>query len=332
MIFDPPPKSRRRVVTRLILPGLVIAVVTIAAVVSAAGEETRLELECLESIRSQADQLAISGTSLADVMSRLDEVDRDEFTTVFDGVSSDLDEAQIFVGEEPPTDSLTPVWALYRQAVDAWDEGVRGLSSAILQAADDPDDITVINSTSDSLALLRAGDALFRDLKEEFQREEIPEPVAPPPDVSMSPADAGLVSQSTAYVAAARRSSSQLGLRPGLRVSQIISEPDWDINVEGQPVVPATETIAFSAVVTNSGNVASEPESLTMELTGGAEPVVANAEVPGLEPGEQTTVEFSPLEVIPDNLYQVRVTLELGNPDSDMTDNELRVQFTVSSE
>ncbi|MFP3883557.1 MAG: hypothetical protein ACLFWH_14750 [Actinomycetota bacterium] len=318
--------------TRLILPGLVIAVVTIAAVVSAAGEETRLELEYLESIRSQADQLAVSGTSLADVMSRLDEVDRDEFTTVFNGVGSDLDEAQIFAGEGPPTDSLIPVWALYRQALNAWDEGVRGLSSAILQAADDPDDITVINTTSDSLALLRAGDALFQDLKNEFQREEIPEPVAPPPDVSMSPTDAGLVSRSTSYVAAARRSTSQLGLRPELRVSQVVSDPAWQMNVEEQPVVPETETIAFSAVITNSGNVASEPESLTMELTGGAEPVVANAEVPALEAGEQTAVEFSPLEVIPDTLYEVRVTLELGNPDADMTDNELRVQFTVSSE
>ena len=332
MIFDAPPKSRRRVVTRLILPVLVIAVVTIAAVVSAAGEETRLELEYLESIRSQAEQLAISGISLANVMSRLDEVGRDEFTTVFNGVGGDLDEAQIFVGEVPPTDSLIPVWALYRQAVNAWDEGVRGLSSAILRAADDLDDITVINATSDSLALLRAGDALFEDLKVEFRREEIPEPVAPPPDVVMSPTDAGLVSQSTAYVAAARRSTSQLGLRPGLRVSQVISEPDWDINVEGRPVVPATETITFSAVITNSGNVASEPESLTMELTGGAEPVVANAEVPALDAGGQTTIEFSPLEVIPDTLYEVRVSLELGNPDADMTDNELRVQFTVNPE
>lgn len=319
--------------TRFILPALVIAVVTIAAVVSAVGEETRLELEYLESIRSQAEQLAINGRSLADVMVRLDKVDRDEFTTVFNGVGGVLDEAQIFVGEEPPpTDSLIPVWALYRQALNAWDEGVRGLSSSILRAADDPDDMTVINATSDSLALLRAGDALFQDLKEEFEREEIPEPVAPPSDVVMSPTDAGLASQSTSYVAAARRSTSQLGLRPGLRVSQVVSNPSWQIDIEGQPVVPQTETIAFSAVITNSGNVASEPESLTMELTGGAEPVVATAEVAALQPGEQTTIEFSPLEVIPDTLYEVRVTLELGNPDADMTDNERRAQFTVSSE
>lgn len=331
MIFDPPPKSRRRLITRLILPAVVIAAVTIAAVVSAAGEETRLELEYLQSIQDQAEQLARSGTSLADVMSRLDEVDRDEFTTVFDAVGADLDEAQVFVAEEPPTDSLRPVRALYRQAVTAWDDGARGVSSAILRAADDPDDIAVINDTSDSLAKLRAGDSLFQDLKREFEREETPEPVTPPVDVRMSPSDSGLVSLSTSYIAAARRSTAELGLRPGLRMSQVISDPDWDINVEGQPVVPATETVAISAVVTNSGNVASEPESVTMELEGGAEPIVANAEVPALQPGGQTTIEFEPLEVIPDTLYEVRVFLELGTPDSDMTDNERRVQFTVAA-
>lgn len=331
MIFDAPPKSRRRVVTRFILPVLVIAAVTVAAVVSAAGEETRLELQYLDSIRNQAEELARSGTSIADVMARIGEIDRDEFTTVIAGVESNLEENRVFVDEEPPTDSLIPVWALYRQAVTAWDAGVRGLSQAVLRAADDPDDVTVINNTADSLASLRAGDALFQDLKTEFQREEIPEPVSPLIDVVMSPTDAGLVSQATSYVAAVRRSTAQLGLRPGLRISQIASDPAWQVNVENQVVVPATETVGFSVVVTNSGNVASEPESMTMELNGGAEPIVATAEVPALQPGGQTTIQYEPIELLPETLYDVRVALQLSNPDADMTDNELRVQFTVAA-
>lgn len=318
--------------TRYLLPALVVAAVTVAAVVSAAGEETRTELEYLESIRTHAEKLAPRGNSIADVMSRLDEIERDEFTTVFDSMEAELEEARSFVSEEPPTDSLIPVWALYRQAVSAWHEGVRGLSEAILQAADDLEDVTVTNSTADALGSLCVGDALFQDLKAEFQREEIPKPVSPPMDVVLCPTEAGLVSQSASYVNTVRRSTAQLGLRPGLRVSQVVSDPSWDINVEDQAVVPATETIAFSAVITNTGNVASKPESVTMEFTGGEEPIVATAAVPPLEPRGQTTIQFDPLEVVPDTLYEVLVKLELSNPDSDMTDNEKRVQFTVNTE
>lgn len=320
-------------VTRFLLPALAVAAVVIAAVVSAAGEETRVELEYLGSIRGQAEQLALSGTSVADVMSRVDQIGRDEFTTVFSAVGADLDEAQAFVGEEPPTDSLIPVWALYRQAVTAWDRGTRGLAQAILQAADDPDDMTAIDSTVDAIADLRAGDTLSQDMKAEFAREEIPDPVAPPVDVVFSPSDGGLGSISRSYVVAARRSTSQLGLHPGLAMSQVVSDPGWDVNVEGETVVPATDTVAFAAVITNSGNVASEPESATMEVTVGTEDplAVATEEVPALQPDGQTTVEFEPLELDPDIVYEVRVALELSNPDSDLTDNERTVEFTISA-
>lgn len=316
---------------RFLWPALIVTAVIVAVVVSSAGEETRQELEYLEAIRVQAEELARSGTSIADVMTRVDEIDRDEFTTVFEGVGSDLDAALEFVGEEPPVDSLIPVWALYRQAVQAWDRGVAGLSTAILQAADDPDDITVTNATADALAELRAGDALYQDLQVEFEREEIPAPVSPLVTVRMSPTDMGLSSQAVSYVAAARRSTAGLGLRPGLRLSQVVSDPQWQMNVDNQAVVPATETVVVSAVITNAGNVASQLESVTMTLEGGPDPVVAQAEVPPLQPDGQTTIAFPELEVVPDTLYEVRVELQLSNPDSDMTDNALRVQFTVTA-
>lgn len=318
-------------VARIFWPTLILAALVVAAVVSAAGEETRVQLGYLDEIRTQAVDLARSGTSIAEIMSRVDEVDREEFTTVFESAAADLDVALEFVADQPPTDALIPVWALYRQTVQAWARGVDGLATAILQAADDPDDVAVINATGDALADLRSGDVLFRDLRAEFERDEIPEPVSPPVAVRLSPTDSGLLSQSVSYVAAARRSTSGLGLRAGLRVSQLVSDPAWQVNVDEQPVIPATETVAFSAVITNAGNIASQPESLIMELTGGAEPVVSVMEVPPLQPGGQTTIEFAPVEVLPETLYEVDVELELSNPDSDLTDNQLRVQFTVNS-
>jgi hypothetical protein len=320
------------VVARFLWPLLISVAVIIAVVVSSAGDETRTKLEYLDAIGSQAQSLARSGAILEDVMNRVDQIDREEFTTVLDGVKEDIDAAVDFVAEEPPTRSLVPVWALYRQAVQAWERGVDGLAFSILQAADDPQDDTIVNAVGEALADLRAGDRLFEDLQVEFQREEIPDPASPLVVVQMSPSDTGLFSQSVSYVAAARRSTTGLGLRPGLKVSQVVSEPAWEVNVEDQAVIPATDTVGFSAVITNSGNVASEPESVRLQLSdGGPEPVLATvAEVPILAPGGQTTIQFDPVEVTPDTLYEVLVVLDLTHPDADMTDNEIRVQFTVT--
>jgi hypothetical protein len=163
-----------------------------------------------------------------------------------------------------------------------------------------------------------------------LEREEIPDPVSPLVDVHLAPADGGLLSLSASYVAAARASTNGLGLRPGLQVSQVVTDPSWQINVDGQPVVPASETIGFSVVVTNSGNVESTPETLAMTLTGGAEPILAQVEVPALSPDGQATVEFDPVAVEPDVLYEILIELIVNGLDSDLTDNTLRAQFTVN--
>lgn len=312
------------------MPLLIAGVVIVAAVVTASGEETRTELDYLDEIRTQATELARSGAALRDLMPRVREIDREEFVTVFDGVQADLDVAMEFVGEEPPTDSLIPVWALYRQTVQSWEAGVGLLASAMLRAADNPQDTLAVNDIADALGDIRTGDNLFQDLEVEFERREIPSPVSPLATVRLFPGEGGLVSLSASYVAAAQASTNGLGLRPGLQVTQVVSDPAWQVNVDDQTIVPATDTIALSVVVTNVGNIASEPESLKMQLAGGEEPVLAEAAVPPLEPDGQTTVAFDAIEVIPDTLYEVEVELVLTNPDSDLTDNTLRVQFTVN--
>ena len=160
MIFDPPAKSRRRVVGRLLWPILIAVALVLAVVVTTAGQETRSELEYLDQIREQAMDLSRSGASIQEVMPRLREIGRDEFTTVFTAVEEDLAVATAFVAEEPPLDTLIPIWALYRQAVEAWSSGVSGLGDSVLFAADNPSDTVIANLVGDGLADLRAGDAL----------------------------------------------------------------------------------------------------------------------------------------------------------------------------
>jgi len=315
---------------RFVWPVLIVAAIVLAVVVTAAGEQTRAELGYLDEIRTQAIDLSRSGAALRDLMPKVRTIDRDEYTTVFDSIGANLDVGLAFVTDRPPTDTLVPIWVMYRQVLMTWQSGVDGLSTAILQAADNPEDVGAETDIADALAALRAGDNLYAEFQAEFDLEGVPDPVNPLVDVSLSPADADVLSLASSYAAAAQSSTSSLGLRPGLRVSQIVSDPAWQINVDGQPVVPNTSSIGFSTVITNTGNVASKPGSVELQLTDGVDTLMVQAEVPALQPSGQTTVVFDPMEVQADTLYEVSVTLVDVALDNDLDDNSLRIQFTVN--
>lgn len=330
VIFDPPPKSRRG---RYLWPILIVTAVILAVVVTAAGQETRAEIEYLEDMRLQATELARDGSTMTDVMAGLRQMGREEFTIGFDLVSEDLEASRAFIADMPPTESLVPVRALFRQAIEAWHAGVTNLREAILLSADHPGEATSVNAVADALAELRAGDLVYAELQREFEEQDVPDPLTPLPNVVLSPAEGGLASLAISYVHAAEASTNGLGLRPGLAVSQIVPDPVWQINVDGEAVIPTTAEVTFSVVITNKGNVASTAATVTLELVGGESPVLDQMEVPALAPDGQTTVAFDPVPVIPDLGYSVIVRVEITefDLDSDLDDNLLRVEFVVNA-
>lgn len=332
MIFDPPTRSRRRVLRRLIWSLLVVVVVVLAVVVATAGEETRTELEYLEQIHSQATDIASSGNALRDVVSRLQRIERTEFVTVIQGIQEDLDAGLELVEQEPPITSLVSVHALYREALETWDRGIAGYSAAVLEAADDPESAVVVDSVADALAEIRAGDSAYASMVEAMARDDVPEPLSPMPDVTLMPAEGTLVSLAVSYVDSARSENSRLALRPGLSVSQVAPEPEWQINPEGSAVVPTTDSITFSVVVTNVGNVRSETVPLILELIGGPELVRLTDEVSPLAPNQQVTVVFDEVAVQPGGIYEVRAALAATGNDSSFEDNEITVEFVVNEE
>jgi hypothetical protein len=216
--------------------------------------------------------------------------------------------------------------------LEAWTVGVSGFTSGILAAADNPTDTVVTDNIGNALAELRAGDRLYTDLVRELEAEDVPDPVAPLPEVLMLPAEGELFTLSLAYVEAARSPNSGIALRPGLQVSSIASDPLWNVDPSDQAIVPATELLNFSVVVGNAGNVASEPEPLELTLSGESDPVVLSEMVPVLEPGEQTAVQFLEIPVTPGSLYEVAASLSAVTNDVDLEDNVVSVLFEVNDE
>jgi len=316
-------------VARYFLLVVVGIAVIVALIVSASGDETRAELEYLEEIQSQATEISKGGDALRGVVSRLQRIDRTEFVTVIEGIREDLAVGLAFVEDVPPTPMLSPVRSMYRQALRTWDAGIAGYGSSVLEAADNPESLLVVDTMADSLAEMRAGDTFYADLVVEMRRGDILDPLTPMPAVMLMPAEGSLVSLSVSYIDSARSPNSGLALRPGLAVSQIVSDPEWQVNQSDQVVVPTTNSIIFSVVVTNVGNVASKVEALVLTLTGGPEQIREQAEVARLQPNQQLTIIFDPLEVEPGGVYEVAAVLAITGEDSNGNDNEIRAQFSV---
>jgi len=174
-MFDPPP--RRRAVARYFLLIVVGVAVIVGLIVSASGDETRAELDYLQEMQSQAVEISKGGDALRDVVSRLQRIDRTEFVTVIDGIMEDLAVGLAFIENDPPTPSLTPVRSMYRQALRTWEDGVEGYGASVLEAADNPESLLVVDTMADSLAELRAGDTFYADLVVEMRRIDIPNPL-----------------------------------------------------------------------------------------------------------------------------------------------------------
>ena len=315
----------------MLWPILIVVAAILAVIASSAGEETRAELEYLSRMRAQAAELSKDGDTLRVVVSRLHRIDRLELVTAIDGIREDLQTGLEFVEQVPPTEDLLPVRALYRVALNSWEKGIVEFASAVLTSADDPESLTVIDVMADALAELRAGDGLYTELQIQYEAfEGGAEPVSALPPVVMMPAQGAIVSLSAAYITSARSPNNGLALRPGLSLSQVIADPEWQVDPDDQAVVPATESINFSVVVTNVGNVVSIPETVILTLVGGPEQLSREAEIGPLNPGSQVTVAFDEVPVEPGTIYQVAMNIVATGDDIDLEDNEIRVQFEVN--
>ena len=60
------------------------------------------------------------------------------------------------------------------------------------------------------------------------------------------------------------------------------------------------------------------------------EPIREQAEIAPLQPNQQVTTIFGPLEVEPGGIYQVAAVLVITGEDSNRDDNQIRVQFIVN--
>jgi hypothetical protein len=330
MVFDPP-RQKRRFLRWLIPIALVIAAL-VGLAAQGAGSAAREEIDYLNELSSQVSDLAVDGDALRDVVSRLSRIQRSEWETVIENLETDLARGLEFVEREPPSNELLAVQALYRVALEQWEAGVSGFGTGVLTAADNPQETAATDTIANSLVALRSGDELFVQVQAEVDRPEVPDPVNPLRVVVLSPAEGEALALAAAYTEATRSPNNGLALRPGLAAAMIVADPEWQLNPENQVVMPSTDQVIFSVVVSNVGNLISGEEPIVLTLIGASEPVELTMMIPPLNPGAQITIEFESIPVASGELYEVIAELRVVGPDTDLVDNVLQVTFMVNSE
>lgn len=328
-MFDSPRRRRRR---RLIWPLLITIVVVIGVLVATAGGDTRSTIGYLENVQTSSMQVSRAGSTLSGLVADLSRVDRSEFQSVVDGVTEALDEAAAVAERETPDPELLGAMALYRLAVDSWQQGIQGFADAILRAADDPTDESVVDDLASAVVSVRAGDDIYGALLDEFAREDVPAPVADMPEIRLLPVDTPITVLAPAWVSAAQSEASGLPMRPSVRIEQVRTQPEWVQSSEGDLVVPAVaETIDVMVVIGNGGNTVTEEGLVSLSFTGPEEePVELEEDVDPIEPGASTSVAFRGLEVTPGSFYELVVELDPQGADTHREDNTHSTGFLVN--
>ncbi len=328
-MFESPRQRRRR---RVIWPLLITFVVAVALVVVSAGGDTRSTISYLEEVQNGALQLSRAGSTLNGLVGDLSRVDRSEFESVVAGVTDALDEAAEVSRIEAPAPELIGAVTLYRLAVEQWSQGIDGFAEAILRAADEPDDQSVVDDLAASVVQVRAGDRIYDALLDELAREDVPAPVAEMPSVRLLPVDTPITVLAPAWVSAARSEASGLPIRPSVRIEQVSTRPEWFTSADGTTVVPVLgDTIDVIVVVANGGNTATSEGSLELTFsTGEAEPVILTNDVPVITAGASTSIIFRGLEVTAGTFYQLDLVLDPGGLDTFLEDNRMSTGFLVN--
>lgn len=329
MVFDPP---RRRRAWRWLVPLILLAASVAALLASGAGGDAREEIAYLNEMSEQIEEIALGGDALREVIPRLNSIDRPEWLAVIDDLRANITAGLQFAEQEPPAEELFAVRSLYRLALQDWSDGVGGLGTGVLAAADNPNQTAPVDSVANAIVLLRAGDSLFDDLLDEIDRLEVRDPIVPFRDVTLAPAEGEAVTLAVSYALAARSPDNGLSLRPGLAASQLVADPEWQLDPEDQVVMPATDEVAFSVVISNLGNLTSAEEQLVLTFTDAEGSIELTATIPPLQPGAQTTVAFEPLPISPGETYEVAAEILVSDIDSNFEDNRIQVLFRVNPE
>ncbi len=330
VLEDPRPRRTRRWLWPLILIVLVAGGLWILA----RGNDPAGTVEHLEDLRAASLEISRTASVVNDTLANLGSTDRDEFQVVMSNGTETLAEAKETLAAAAEDPQMGSVMLFYDAAVDQWIIGLTSLEEGVLNVADFPGNSAGREGILSGAQQLRLGDISYAAAAGALEDEITPEPIGTVPTIRFTPEDLSVTDLTGIYETAAAAENSPLGLLPSVSVAQVVTIPAMVTDPAGIGVIPYTDTVTVQVVVANEGNSPSVSATLELRITatvGPLEPLIS--EVPVLESGENTTIEFTDIAVSPDTVYELAVVLSgLDGADLDPDDNSVVIQFRVNPE
>jgi len=335
MAYSPYQSERRFTLRRRLLIALSLTVIVVLIMFLASRQTDQRgtvaffgaaeEATVLQESAAQSFSLALSSIGVAS---------RQDLTRRLESVVDQTVEAEntISAVEKVPSD-IGAVYGTMRTASASWTKGGKELERVIVGIMDGEIVEKAVPELEHALELFAVGDAayeLFTATVEESS--DLVQDVSFPSIRFIDPSEADPFRFNPTNLVL--RIQGAYGLAPHHDVSvQGATDPAAIGNRDGWPVVPFSDSIAITALVTNVGN---EPEvdvdvALKVVNVKTNEVVSRSQVIPALDVGSSTTVSFDAIEVQPGGLYQANLTVSIDG-DIDLTNDNWTMTFLWNAE
>jgi hypothetical protein len=319
-----PYRSDRRAKRRRWLLIILTTLVVIAAIAYLVSRETeqRSAVEFLAAADQSADLHADAAAELEGTLGAIGVITQQELMDRLDDVLATATQANDLLAVEIPASVAEPFGAIVT-ASGAWVTGVTDLQTAIDRMVSRDIGEEAVTQLRTALDMLRVGDlayALF--LGSVGEPAEGATAVTFPSVTYINPDAQNPLLYHPLTLALKIGSSYELAPRHDISVlGQFEPEPVGDRG--GVPLVPYSETISLTAVVTNTGNEEESAVEVILEVFDADLDTTETftLSIATLTPGGSASVTFADLPIVPGSLYQVTLTATIpddGRPDDNV--------------
>lgn len=316
---------------------LLIILTLIAVVVSIAYLVTRqTEQRGAVGFFAAADEATtLHATAAAELESALGSIGgtpRQDLINRFKRITATASEANALLDVEV-SQTVAASYGSLSTASLSWSKGVAQVERVMLALMDGGSANTATGELSAAFDELRAGDAAYvlfmESLEDPIENIDIskfglityinPNPTNP----ELYDPVTVVLNVSSSYELAAHRNVTVTG--------QLDPEPVTDRG--GIPLIPFADMVNLTAVVTNTGNEVAASVIVMLELLNvdSGELVSATDTIAEIAGGASSSVEFPDLSIVPDGLYQVKLTVTIDN-DNRPEDDSWDMKFIQSGE
>ncbi|MEN8113604.1 MAG: hypothetical protein ABFS21_04380 [Actinomycetota bacterium] len=323
--YAPVHRQRRRRWLLTLLVALIIVSIVVLAV--RRRSDARSVADYLFVAQQVATEQVETSNDLETLFATIDDIDRPELMRRLEALRLSAEGSSEMLSAANVPVSAGAAHGYLTVAVGSWETALDMLDDAIVVVLDEVGEAGGAEQLEEAFDHLRLGDLAYAAFLTEVEGLDNSIPVGTL-DVIAFAGEERSVEYDGQIVTLRLSAVYKLGENHDVSVTAL-TEPGVLGERNNVPVVPYSESFIVQAVVSNRGNEPERTVSVDLSLiptSSDEKTVTVRQTVDALEPGQARTLIFDTLELIPGNLYELKVTTGVDK-DQDPENDEWRMVF-----